>query len=82
MGLIKTAVGDLINVIVKNGEVVDFAENGAYLGGFEDDDRYAHKQRQATLKKHPNAGAKALFRCTYLPGSLGSATAPEADRLI
>ncbi|PID35819.1 MAG: hypothetical protein CR993_08085 [Rhodobacterales bacterium] len=49
--LVETVTGDMINVIVKNGEIIDFSEDGAYLSWFEEDAKYAHKQRQTTLSK-------------------------------
>jgi len=40
-----------ISLIVKNGRIIDFGDDGAYLGWFEEDDLYFHKQRQKTLAK-------------------------------
>lgn len=44
-----TVAENLVSVIVKDGRVVDYDEDGTYLRWFEQDERYAHKRRQKVL---------------------------------
>ncbi|MBT2749225.1 MULTISPECIES: hypothetical protein [unclassified Lysobacter] len=45
-----TVANNLIGIIVKDGRIVDYDDDGTYLGWFEGDERRAHKRRQNILK--------------------------------
>ena len=45
-----TASDNLIDVIVKNGKIIDFDYNGTYLGWFEEDEQHAKNARAKVLK--------------------------------
>jgi hypothetical protein len=47
---INSASDNLISIIIKNGKIIDFDDDGTYVGFFEKDDQYAKKNRTATLK--------------------------------
>jgi len=47
---VDTASDNLINIIVKNGKIIDFHDNGGYVGFFEKDDQYAKKLRKKALE--------------------------------
>lgn len=47
---IDTASDNLISVIVKNGKLIDFDNDGVYLGAFEEDEQAAKRAREKTLK--------------------------------
>lgn len=42
---IDTVTDNLISIIVKNGKVIDFDDDGTYLGSFDADEQKAHKDR-------------------------------------
>lgn len=46
---IDTATDNLVSIIIKNGRIIDFDDDGTHLGAFDDDDRHAHNLRQRTL---------------------------------
>ncbi len=48
---IQSASDNLISVIVKNGKLIDFDDDGTYLGWFEEDERYAKKMRDKTRRE-------------------------------
>lgn len=48
---IDSASDNLISVIVKNGKIIDFDDDGTYLGWFEKDEQHAKKVRKKTLKE-------------------------------
>ena len=48
---IDSASDNLISVIVKNGRIIDFDDDGTYLGWFEKDEQHAKKLREKTLKQ-------------------------------
>lgn len=47
--VIETVANNLIDVIVKNGRIVDFDDSGTFLGFFEEADDYAAQKRRMTL---------------------------------
>ncbi len=47
---INSASDNLISIIVKNGKIIDFDDDGTNLGSFEEDEQYAKKAREKTLK--------------------------------
>jgi hypothetical protein len=47
---IDSASDNLISVIVKNGKIIDFDDDGTYLGWFDQDEQHAKKAREKTLK--------------------------------
>ena len=47
---IDTASDNLISIIVKNGKLIDFDDDGTYLGWFEEEEQHAKKAREKTLK--------------------------------
>lgn len=49
---INSASENLISVIVKNGKIIDFDDDGTYLGWFEKDEKHAKKAREKILKKY------------------------------
>jgi len=46
---IDTATDNLISVIVKNGKVIDYDDDGTFLGWFETDEQHAHNSRRKVL---------------------------------
>ncbi|QWP74988.1 hypothetical protein J5226_15180 [Lysobacter sp. K5869] len=44
-----TVADNLVSVIVKDGRVIDYDDDGTYLRWFEQDERYAHRRRQKVL---------------------------------
>jgi hypothetical protein len=48
---IETATGNLISIIVKNGKVIDYDDDGTYLKWFETDEQHAHNKRKKVLDK-------------------------------
>ncbi|MDJ1471152.1 hypothetical protein [Xanthocytophaga flava] len=46
---ISTASYNYISMIVKNGQIIDFDDDGTYIGWFEQDEQNAHKKRSKTL---------------------------------
>lgn len=48
---VNSASDNLISVIVKNGKIIDFDDDGTYLGWFEKDEQHAQKAREKTLKE-------------------------------
>lgn len=44
--------GNYISIIIKNGNVIDFDDDGTCLSSFEQVDNYAQQMRQATLKQY------------------------------
>ena len=49
--IIDSASDNLINIIVKNGKIIDFDYNGCNLKTFETDEQHAKKNRQKTLQQ-------------------------------
>lgn len=47
---IDSASENLISIIVKNGKIIDFDDDGTYVGSFEKDEKYAQKQRTIILE--------------------------------
>jgi len=47
---IDSASDNLISIIVKNGKIIDFDDDGTYLVSFEKDEQYAKKNRTKTLE--------------------------------
>lgn len=45
-----TAAANLISVIVKDGRIIDYDDDGTYLKWFEQDEQHARKKREAVLK--------------------------------
>lgn len=48
---IETCSNNDISLILKNGRLIDFGDNGAHLGWFDEDEQYLHKKRQQILAK-------------------------------
>lgn len=48
---INSASDNLISIIVKNGEIIDFDDNGTYLAQFEDESTFARVKRNQVLSK-------------------------------
>ena len=46
---IDTATDNLISIIVKDGRIIDYDDDGTYLGWFEDDEQKAHHDRAKVL---------------------------------
>jgi hypothetical protein len=46
----QTVTENLVSVIVKDGRIVDYDDDGTYLGWFEKDDRHAHRRRLDVVK--------------------------------
>jgi hypothetical protein len=46
---IETCSNNYISLIVKNGHIIDFGDDGVFLGWFEEDELYLHKKRQQLL---------------------------------
>lgn len=47
---VNTGSENLISIIVKNGQIIDFDDDGTYLGWFDEDELYAHKKRQKVIR--------------------------------
>lgn len=45
----QTVAENLVSVIVKDGRVIDYDDDGTYLGWFEQDERHAQARRARTL---------------------------------
>jgi hypothetical protein len=43
---IDTCSNNDISLIVKNGRIIDFGDDGVFLGWFDEDELYLHKKRQ------------------------------------
>ena len=48
---IDTCSNNDISLILKNGRIIDFGDDGAFLGWFDEDELYLHKKRQQILAK-------------------------------
>ncbi|MFL5746788.1 MAG: hypothetical protein ACJ751_19075 [Niastella sp.] len=46
---VETGSNNYISLIVKNGQIIDFGDDGVHLGWFEEDALYLHKKRQKIL---------------------------------
>ena len=46
---VRTASESSISLIVRNGRIVDFDDDGTHLGAFDKDEQHAHKKRQKVL---------------------------------
>lgn len=46
---IDSASDNLISIIIKNGKIIDFDDDGTYLGSFEKDEQHAKKNRDNVL---------------------------------
>ena len=46
---IDSSSDNLISIIVKNGKIIDFDDDGTYLGFFDKDEQHARKSREKTL---------------------------------
>jgi hypothetical protein len=46
---VDTCSDNYISLIVKNGRIIDFGDDGVYLGWFEEDELYLHKKRRQVL---------------------------------
>lgn len=46
---VRTTSESLIGLIVRNGRIIDFDDDGTHLGAFEEDEQHAHKKRQMVL---------------------------------
>lgn len=46
---IESATDNLISIVVKNGKVIDFDDDGTYLGAFETNEQHAHTHRIKVL---------------------------------
>jgi hypothetical protein len=46
---IDTCSNNCISLIVKNGHIIDFGDDGVFLGWFEEDELYLHKKRQQLM---------------------------------
>jgi hypothetical protein len=46
---IETCSDNYISLIVKNGHIIDFGDDGVFLGWFEEDEVYLHKKRQQIM---------------------------------
>jgi hypothetical protein len=49
---IDSSSNNYISIIIKNGNVIDFDDDGTCLSSFEQVDNYAQQMRQATLKQY------------------------------
>lgn len=49
---VDTGSDNYISLIVKNGQIIDFGDDGVHLGWFEEDDLYLHKKRQKILAEY------------------------------
>lgn len=48
---IDSASDNLISIIIKDGRIIDFDENGCYLGAFDKDELFAKRHRTAVLNQ-------------------------------
>ena len=48
---IETCSNNSISLIVKDGRLIDFGDDGLFLGWFDEDELYLHKKRQQILDK-------------------------------
>lgn len=48
---VESATDNLISIIVKNGKVIDYDDDGTYLGAFENDERHAHTNRKKIVSE-------------------------------
>jgi hypothetical protein len=48
---INSASENLVSIIVKNGEIIDFDDDGTYLAQFEDEPTFARVKRNRVLSK-------------------------------
>lgn len=48
---IDTATDNFISIIVKNGNIIDYDDDGTHLGWFVETENYAHLKRQKLLKE-------------------------------
>lgn len=46
---VNTGSGNYISIIVKNGQIIDFDDDGTHLSWFDKDEQHAHKKRQKVL---------------------------------
>lgn len=46
---IDTATDNLISLIVKNGKIIDYDDDGTFLGWFEKDEEHAHNKRMKVM---------------------------------
>jgi len=46
---VNTGSENYISIIVKNGRIVDFDDDGTHLGWFDDDEQHAHQERKKVL---------------------------------
>jgi len=47
---VNTGSENYISIIVKNGRIVDFDDDGTHLGWFDDDEQHAHRRRKRLLE--------------------------------
>lgn len=47
----ETANDNYISIIVKDGNIIDYDDDGTYLGSFEKDEQYAHHLRLKVLNE-------------------------------
>jgi hypothetical protein len=47
---VDTGSDNYISIIVKNGSIIDFADDGTYLGWCDDDEKKSHKARKKVLE--------------------------------
>ncbi|WP_289039625.1 hypothetical protein [uncultured Zobellia sp.] len=48
---INSASDNLISLIIKNGKIIDFAEDGAYLGAYDKDEHFPKETRAKILNQ-------------------------------
>lgn len=48
--MIDSASNNYICIIIKKGKIIDYDDDGTYLGWFETDEKYAHREREKVLK--------------------------------
>jgi len=46
---VDTGANNYISIIVKNGRIIDFDDDGTHLGWFDRDEQHAHKKRQKVI---------------------------------
>ncbi len=49
--MMNTGSENYISLIVKDGRIIDFDDDGTFLGWFDEDELHAHKKRQRVLGK-------------------------------
>ena len=47
---VNTGSDNYVSIVVKDGRIVDFDDDGTHLGWFDEDERHAHKKRQDVLR--------------------------------